>query len=69
MATHIVSDIESIADYVLLMKKGKLVAVDTPQNLIESVPEGWAPVSGRISLEDVYLYYLEGEEFTSEEES
>ena len=63
------SDIESIADYVLLMKKGKLVAVDSPQNLIESVPEDWEPVSGRISLEDVYLYYLGGEEFTSEEES
>ena len=62
LATHIVSDIESIADYVLLMTKGKLVAVDTPQRLIESVPEDWEPVSGRVSLEDVYLYYLEGEE-------
>ena len=62
LATHIVSDIESIADQVLLMKKGKLVAVDTPQNLIASIPENWTPVGHYLSLEDVYLYYLESAE-------
>ena len=62
LATHIVSDIESIADYVLLMKKGKLVAVDTPQNLMDSIPADWEPVSHHVSLEDVYLYYLDREE-------
>ena len=58
LATHIVSDIESIADQVLLMKKGKLVMMDTPQNLIDSVPDTWEPVAYHMSLEDVYLYYL-----------
>ena len=58
LATHIVSDIESIADKVLLMKKGKLLRMDTPQALIESVPETWEPVLGHFSLDDVYLYFL-----------
>ena len=50
LTTHIVSDIESIAKDVLLMKQGKLVTHGTPEALIESVGGG--------SLEDVYLSYL-----------
>lgn len=61
LATHIVSDIESIADQVLLMKKGKLVKVDTPERLIDSIPDSWTPVSHYVSLEDVYLYYLDAD--------
>ena len=100
LATHIVSDIESISDRILMMKKGRVVGVDTPANLIDSVAdkvkelpcgavglermqrwyrvgnvfqrngETWVrvvgdqlPVEGdfvpdRLTLEDVYLYYL-----------
>lgn len=58
LATHIVTDIESIADQVLLMKKGELLRVDTPHNLIVSLPDDWQPVMGAPSLEDVYLYFL-----------
>lgn len=58
LATHIVTDIESIADQVLLLKKGKLLRVDTPQNLIGALPADWKPVMGVLSLEDVYLYFL-----------
>ena len=36
-ATHVVSDIECIADRVMLIKKGKLIAVDTPQRLIRGM--------------------------------
>lgn len=50
LTTHIVSDIESIAKDVLLMKQGKLVTHGAPEALIESVGGG--------SLEDVYLSYL-----------
>ncbi len=50
LTTHIVSDIESIAKDVLLMKQGKLVTHGAPEALIESVGDG--------SLEDVYLSYL-----------
>ena len=58
LATHIVSDIESIADQVLLMKQGRLLRVDAPQALIAAVPDTWEPVAYRLSLEDVYLYFL-----------
>ena len=58
LATHIVSDIESIADQVLLMKKGKLTRLGTPQELIGDIPEEWTPVAYHLSLEDVYLYFL-----------
>ncbi len=100
LATHIVSDIESISDQILLMKKGKLLGMGTPEQLLESVAdkvkempcpvekleavqkqylvgnvfqrqgETWVRIIGddlpdegsfvqdRVSLEDVYLYYL-----------
>ena len=59
LATHVVSDVESIASQILLMQRGKLVKMDTPQALLESVrPFVEQPVNGRLSLEDVYLYYL-----------
>ena len=61
LATHIVSDVESIADRILLMKKGQLLKADTPANLIAAIPDTWRPVSHYLSLEDVYLYFL-GEE-------
>lgn len=37
VATHVVGDIESIADNVILMNKGKIVGMDTPLNLITSI--------------------------------
>ena len=39
LATHIVSDIESISDQILMMKKGLMVGIDNPANLIESVAD------------------------------
>lgn len=50
LTTHIVSDIESIATDVLLMKDGQLVHHGTPDELIASV-------QGK-DLEDVYMAYL-----------
>ena len=35
LATHVVSDVESIAEEILLVKKGRIIACDTPVNLIE----------------------------------
>ena len=48
--THIVSDIESIADDVILMKQGMLVAHGKPHELIDRI--------GGRDLEDVYMHYL-----------
>ena len=39
LATHIVSDIESISDQILMMKHGHVVGVDTPGNLVDSVAD------------------------------
>lgn len=50
LTTHIVSDIESIAHDVLLMKDGVLVTHGTPDALIAE--------SGGRDLEDVYMTYL-----------
>ena len=50
LTTHIVSDIESIADDVLLMKQGELVRHGAPEELIASC--------GGRDLEDVYMAYL-----------
>lgn len=37
LATHIVSDIESISDQILIMKSGHIVGIDTPEKLLDSV--------------------------------
>lgn len=58
LATHIVSDIESIANQVMLLKRGKLLQMDTPQALIDALPDSWEPVAYHLSLEDVYLCFL-----------
>lgn len=50
LTTHIVSDIESIASDVLLMKQGELVRHGVPEALIASC--------GGKDLEDVYMAYL-----------
>lgn len=39
LATHIVSDIECIADEVILLRKGNLVKKDTPENLMKSISD------------------------------
>lgn len=63
LATHIVSDVESIADQIVLMKRGQLVEQGTVEQLLSSVaPHVTEPVTGRLSLEDVYLHYLSDEE-------
>lgn len=36
-ATHVVSDMECIADRILLLKKGEIVAEGTPEQLIQSI--------------------------------
>ncbi len=37
LATHVVSDVESIAEQVILLKRGKMIAMDTPAALIAQV--------------------------------
>ena len=57
LATHIVSDIEAIADTVLLLNQGKIMISGSPEEVIE---KAMAENPSVRSLEDVYLYYAEG---------
>ncbi len=50
-ATHVVSDIEDIADKVILLNKGVVTAFDTPTELIRNTPNAQ-------NLEDVYMHYF-----------
>lgn len=50
-ATHVVADIEQIADKVIIMNKGVILAEGNPQELIESVENAE-------SLEDVYMHFF-----------
>ena len=54
LSTHIVADLESIADMVFLMKDGEIVTQGTVAQLRQSIGGG--------SLEDVFMGYFGGEE-------
>ena len=55
LSTHIVSDIESIADYIIMIKSHKLFCCDTPANLYEK----W----GKSNLEELFMHiYAEMDE-------
>ncbi len=54
IATHVVSDVESVADKILLLKQGEMVDMGAPQELVER----HAPDEGQ-GLEDVYLRIFE----------
>lgn len=50
VATHVVQDIEGIADYIIMQKDGKAVKSDSPEKLIKELGEDKS-----YSLEDVYM--------------
>ena len=55
ISTHIISDIETIADQILLLWKGTLLTHGTVSELIEQVQ------TGEKTLENLYLQYYGGE--------
>lgn len=61
LATHVISDIESIAKKVLLLSKGTLQRFDSPARLISETASLLAaagiPAPEHLSLEDVYLFH------------
>lgn len=59
LSTHIVADVEAIADKLFLMKNGQVLLSGSVQELKEQV--GAKLGVQNISLEDVYLHYFEGE--------
>ena len=64
-ATHIVSDISFIADRVLIMKEGRIVADGTVQSLTESVKgKVWRTKAKREDLPVIQKRFIIGEAFT-----
>lgn len=60
LSTHIVSDIESLADQVILINHGKIIKMATPEKLIEEVSTKKNIVNETnvlSELEKAYLYY------------
>lgn len=64
LSTHIVSDIEEIADWIFLMKQGQFIA----QGTLESLKEHYQTSGGveHFSLEKLYLFYFAEEEETDD---
>lgn len=59
VATHIVSDIESIAKEVILMKKGEIIDNASPYELLEKIKNYVYEVKiGREQLEEVQKHYV-----------
>ena len=58
LATHIVSDVETVASDILLMKEGKLVKSGAPGDLLNELKNELAAGEKHCTLEDVYLRYL-----------
>ncbi len=64
-ATHIVSDISFIADKVLIMKEGRIVADGTVQSLTESIKGTvWRIRTKREALTAIQKRFIVGEAFT-----
>ncbi|MBR2402071.1 MAG: ABC transporter ATP-binding protein [Lachnospiraceae bacterium] len=58
LTTHYMYEAEELCDRVALMKKGKIIALDTPEGLKQSVRK---ESEEEISLEDVYLAMMKEE--------
>ena len=70
LATHIVSDIESISDQILMMKKGKLVGMGTPAELIQSVADKVKEMPcAQEKLEEIHSHYKVGNIFQRRSET
>jgi len=57
LSTHIVSDVDMIAQYIILIKKGELIGMDTKDGILKLVGE-----DENITLEDVYMHCYKDEE-------
>lgn len=55
VATHVVSDVESVAKEIIILKQGAVVAVDKAENLVETYAPGK-------SLEEVYMHLFSQEQ-------
>lgn len=62
LSTHIVSDVEYIADKLILMKKGQIIRTGTVEEIIDGAAEAAAHTEAVSKLEAAYLYYFDEED-------
>jgi ABC-2 type transport system ATP-binding protein len=61
LSTHIVSDIEFIAKEILIMKEGKLIKKDTPQNLMNQIQKKvWSVEANETDIPSYQVSYKVG---------
>ena len=58
ISSHILAEISEICHKIMIIVKGKLVAIDTPENLAANFGED----TNTMSLEDIFLKFVEKEE-------
>lgn len=58
LSTHIVSDVEFIADELILMKQGEIIRTGTVEEIIAGAGAAAAGADGVSRLEAAYLYYF-----------
>lgn len=56
VATHIVSDIEYLADKIILLNKGQVLQCDTPENLLKQLNDEAVKKAEGANLEDLYMF-------------
>lgn len=59
LSTHIVSDVEYIADELILMKKGRIIRTGMVEEIIGGAAEAAAHTEAVSKLEAAYLYYFD----------
>jgi len=60
LTTHYMDEAELLCDRIAIMNKGRIIAIDTPNNMIDKIiAEGFVQqkVVKKANLEDVFLYY------------
>ncbi|MCM1257339.1 MAG: ABC transporter ATP-binding protein [Roseburia sp.] len=62
LSTHIISDVEEIADWIFLMKEGQFIAQGTLKDLKDHYLSSTKEDPSPFNLEKLYLFYFEEEE-------
>lgn len=57
LSSHVLQEVTEVCHKVMIIVKGRLVAIDTPEKLAEMIGD----VTGEMSLEDIFLKFVEKE--------
>lgn len=61
LTTHIMYEAEKLCDRTAIVDKGKIVVVDTPENLKKRVEEESSVQAREVTMEDVFIHFTGGE--------